>query len=285
MTGSVLVLGASGNTGSAVVDALAEYPDVRVRTGARRPIGPATAEQRRFDWTDPETHQRALDGVDRVYLVAPVGDPDPVRLVGPFLQQAVAMGVRRVVLLSSSAVADGDPGLGVVATEVRKLLPEWEILRPSWFMQNFVGRHPLADSIRATGEFVTATGHCRIPFIDARDIGRCAARLLTAERAGNAEHHLTGPQALSYDDAAAVMAAVTGRPVRHRAVDPGSYIETLVASGYDRAFASALAALDEQIRDGRQAHVTDTVERLTGRAPTAFADYLREHAGLASCPV
>lgn len=282
MTTNVLVLGASGNTGSAVVDALAEYRGVRVRTATRATDGPADTEHRRFDWSDPATYQHALEAVDRMYLVAPVGDPDPLRLVGPFLRQAVAMGVRRAVLLSSSAVADGDPGLGLVAAEVRKVLPEWEILRPSWFMQNFVGQHPLAESIRATGEFSTATGRGRIPFIDARDIGRCAARLLAAEQAGNAEHHLTGPQALSYDDAAAVMTTVTGRPVRHRAVDTGSYVEFLVASGYDEVFASALAALDDRIRDGKEAHVSDTVERLTGRPPVSFADYLREHAELLS---
>jgi uncharacterized protein YbjT (DUF2867 family) len=279
MTGNVLVLGASGNTGSAVVEALAESPGVRVRTATPLATGPTAAEHRRFDWTDPATYRHALDGVDRVYLVAPVGDPDPVRLVGPFLQQAVAMGVRRVVLLSSSAVAAGDPGLGVVATEVQKTFPEWEILRPSWFMQNFVGRHPLAESIRATGEFVTATGGGRLPFIDARDIGRCAARLLAAEHASNAEHHLTGPQALSYDEAAALISSVTGRRVRHRDIDTASYVDFLVASGYDRGFASALAALDEQIRDGAQAHVSDTVQRLTGRPPVAFADFFREHAG------
>jgi uncharacterized protein YbjT (DUF2867 family) len=278
MSGVVLVLGATGNTGAEVVDRLTALPGVAVRTATRATTAPTAAEHVRFDWSDSSTHRSALDGVERIYLVAPVGDPDPIRAVGPFLAQAVAMGVRRVVMLSSSAVALGDPGLGLVASAVRNTLPEWVILRPSWFMQNFVESHPLADSIRATGEFITATGRGRLPFIDAADIGRCGAALLASPHAGNAEHRLTGPQAMSYDEAAAVMTAITGRPVRHRAVDTEHYVDFLIEAGYEVGFASALAALDNRIRDGEEAQVTDAVERLTGEPPRSFAEYLRENA-------
>lgn len=265
---NVLVLGATGNTGGAVVDALGGCPDVTVRTASRH--GPP-----RFDWTDLTTWDDALHAADRMYLVAPVGDPDPMAVVGPFLERAAAAGVRRVVALSSSALAFGDPGLGEVAAAVRDTFEEWEILRPSWFMQNFTGRHPVADSIRDSGEFATAAGSGRLAFIDARDIGRTAAHLLTAREARCEEHLLTGPQSLTYDDAAAILSAVTGRAVRHRAVDHDRLVAVLVASGYDATFAAVLAALDALVRQGGQATVTDTVERLTGIPPRSFADYLR----------
>lgn len=266
MSGAVLVLGATGNTGSAVIDALGRSPEVRAAS---------RHGHHRFDWADRTTWDDALDGADRIYLVAPVGDPDPMTAVGPFLERAVAAGVRRVVALSSSAVAFGDPGLGEVAAAVRDAFGEWEILRPSWFMQNFTGRHPIADSIRRTGEFVTAAGRGRLAFIDARDIGRTAAHLLTAAEARCEEHLLTGPEALTYDDAAAIVAAATGRAVRHRAVDHDRLVAVLVAAGYDAAFATVLTALDALVREGGQAVVTDTVERLTGTPPRRFADYLR----------
>jgi uncharacterized protein YbjT (DUF2867 family) len=267
----VLVLGATGTTGSAVVEAVREL-GLTVRTATRASVP-------RFDWYDPTTYRDVLDGVARIYLVAPVGDPDPIRTVQPFLDRALHLGVERVVMLSSSAVAPGDPGLGMVDAAVRKAFPEWEILRPSWFMQNFIGHHPVAESIRTSGEFITATGDGRLPFIDARDIGHCAARLLASPRAHNTDHRLTGPEALSYDDAAAVMTAVTGRTVRHRAVDADQYIRFLVDAGYGEAFASALAALDERIRTGEQAVVTDVVQRLTGQPPRSFQQFLRAHGG------
>jgi uncharacterized protein YbjT (DUF2867 family) len=275
MSPTILVLGATGTTGTAVVDELRRIPDIAVRTATPAAVAPTDHEHHRFDWFDPATWRPALDGVDRMYLIAPVGHPDPITVVRPFAELAVATGVRRAVMLSSSAVASGDPGLGAVDALVRATFPEWEVLRPSWFMQNFVGRHPLADSIRSTGEFITAAGDGRLPFIDPRDIGRCAAVLLGAARSTATEHVLTGPQALSYDEAAAVMSTVTGRRITHTAVAPDRYVERLVAAGYDRDFAAVLVALDVLVAKGEQARVTDTVERLTGTPPRTFEAFVR----------
>ena len=280
MIGAVLVLGATGNTGSAVVEALCDRPGVTVRTATRAVAGPTRCAHTRFDWADPGTFAPALDGVDSVYLVAPVGEADPARQVGPFLERARCEGVRRVVMLGSSAVDAGAQGLGEVVSAVRDTMPEWQILRPSWFMQNFTGSHPIAEAIRADGEFRTSAGTGRLPFIDARDIGRTAAHLLVAPRADNAEHRLTGPRALSYDEAAAVLADITGRPVRHRAVGTDEHIEFLTHAGYDAGFAAVLAGLDTRVRTTLEATVTDTVERLTGRAPRTFRDFVASATGV-----
>ncbi|CAJ1582379.1 ergot alkaloid biosynthesis protein [[Mycobacterium] wendilense] len=276
MTTTVLVLGATGTTGAAVVDELRRFADLSLRTATRAPAAPTDLEHRVFDWFDAATWGPALEGVDRLYLLAPVGHPDPVAVVGPFAERALTAGVRRAILLSSSAVASGDAGLGAVDALVRTTFPEWEILRPSWFMQNFVGNHPFAESIRATGEFITATGDGRLPFIDAGDIGRCAAALLGAARSTATEHILTGPRALSYDEAAATMSEVAGRRVTHCAVAPERYVDRLVAAGYDAEFAAGLVALDGLVRTGAQARVTDAVERLTGSPPRSFEDFLRD---------
>jgi hypothetical protein len=85
-----------------------------------------------------------------------------------------------------------------------------EGLRPSWFMQNFTGDHPVAGGVRA-GELVTATGDGRLGFVDAADIAAVAVRALTDPVAHDTDHVLTGPEALSYADAAAVVTRHTGR--------------------------------------------------------------------------
>jgi uncharacterized protein YbjT (DUF2867 family) len=269
---TVLVLGATGNTGSEVVAELARRPHPAIRTASRSGGG-----SHRFDWADPGTHDAALDGVQQMYLVAPVGDPDPMRVVGPFLERAARHGVEHVVMLSSSVLNSGDPGLGEVAAAVQSTMPRWHILRPSWFMQNFVGAHPIASSIRATGRFVTATGTGRVPFIDARDIGRCAAALLGGGHPHNGEYRLTGPAALTYDEAAVAISSVLRRPVRHQAVSASVCVDHLVESGYDARFAAVLVALDEVIRRGEEAAVTNTVEQLTGAPPRSLPQFLQAH--------
>lgn len=276
MSPTILVVGATGTTGTKVVEELRRRPGLAIRTATRAAAAPTDLPHHRFDWFDTATWRSAVDGVDRMYLMAPVGHPDPVALVRPFAEVAVAAGVRRVVLLSSSAVACGDPGLGAVDALVRTTFPEWGVLRPTWFMQNFVGDHPLAESIRAAGEFITATGDGRLPFIDAGDIGRSAAVLLAADRLANGEHVLTGPRALNYDEAAAVMSALTGRRVTHRAVAPECYVDRLVDAGYDREFAAGLVALDVLVAEGTEARVTDTVAQLTGAPPRSFERFLRD---------
>lgn len=87
---------------------------------------------------------------------------------------------------------------------------------------------------------------------------------------------LTGPQALSYDDIAATLTTVTGRPVHHR---PLTYeqLRDRLAAGIPAEFAALLAGLDRAIADGAEDRVTDTVERLTGRPPRSFRDFAEGH--------
>jgi uncharacterized protein YbjT (DUF2867 family) len=277
-TTKILVLGATGNTGGALTRLL-QAKDARVRSAARGDIA-SSSDHVRFDWSDAESFGPALAGVERLYLVAPVGVAEPIALVKPFLEQALEGGLRRAVLLSSSAVNPGDPGLGQIDRFVRSAMPEWATLRPSWFMQNFVGNHPLAEGIRSRGEIVTATGNGRIPFIDARDIARSAAALLETNEPVHSDYVLTGPEALSYGDAAALVGEAVGRPIRHVDVSARVLAARMIASGLDSDFAHGLAALDNDIRAGRQANVTDTVVRLTGSAPRRFRDFLAEHQHL-----
>jgi uncharacterized protein YbjT (DUF2867 family) len=265
----VLVLGATGTTGSRVAAALRER-GAAARTATRRP---RSASDVRFDWADRATHAPALRGVSALYLVAPVGDADPAATVEPFLHEAVGRGVRRVVALSSSAVPAGAPGLGAVHALVAATVPEWTVLRPSWFMQNFTGDHPVARGVR-TGEIVTATGDGRIAFVDADDIAAVAVHALTDTVAHDTDHVLTGHAALSYADAAATITRRTGRPVRHRSVPPDDLARRIGAHGVPAEFAVVLAALDDDIRGGAEDRTTDTVERVTGRPPRSFTDFV-----------
>jgi uncharacterized protein YbjT (DUF2867 family) len=264
----VLVLGATGTTGSRVAAFLARR-GVAVRAATRTPRVPG---QVRFDWVDRETYAPALRGVSAVYLIAPLADPDPVTSVEPFLAEAARQGVRRVVQLSSSAVPEGGPGLGEVHRLVRATAPEWAVLRPSWFMQNFAGDLPLARDAR-DGEIVTATGAGRVAFVDAGDIAAVAGHALVDEAAHNTEHVLTGPEALSYADAAEVVSRRLGRPVRHRSVTAGELAERLAGHGVPAAYAALLAALDTDIAAGAEDRVTDTVERVTGRPARGFREF------------
>ncbi|MFD4633942.1 NmrA family NAD(P)-binding protein [Streptomyces sp. NPDC058284] len=273
---TILVTGGTGKTGRRVAARLASAGH-RVRTASRHPAPGPGLEAARFDWADTATHGPALDGVRRLYLAAPDAGPDSAARLLPFLELARGAGVDRVVLLGSSAIAEADGGFGEVYRAVRERFPQWAVLRPSWFMQNFTDDHPHAAGVRASGEIVTATGDGRVAFVDADDIAEVGVRALTDERPHNTAHLITGPEALSYAEVAAVLSRVTGRPVRHRPVSREAMRGRLVAEGLPVGVAEQLAGLDEAIAAGAEDRTSPVVERVTGHAPRSFEDFTKAH--------
>jgi len=272
--GTTLVIGASGTTGSRVVAQLVAAGH-GAKAASRRATPVPGAAPVRFDWYDPSTHIAALDGADRVYLIPPPADSDPAAVMMPFLRQARAAGVHRAVLLSSSAIPKGGPAVGSVHRALPDLVEQWAVLRPSWFMQNFTGTHAHALSILAQGSILTATGSGRVGFIDAEDIAAVAVHALTGEHAPGTDLVLTGPEALSYDDIAAIMTEVTGRLVVHRSLSYEQMRDRLAAE-IPEEFAAMLAGMDRAIAEGSEDRVTDTVQRLIGRPARTFRAFLEE---------
>ncbi|MFE2676228.1 NmrA family NAD(P)-binding protein [Streptomyces hygroscopicus] len=267
-TGTTLVIGATGTTGSRTAARLTAAGH-RVKAASRHATPIPGAQPVPFDWYDPATHAAALDGADRVYLIPPLGDSDPAAVMLPFLRRARDTGVHRAVLLSSSAIPEGGPAVGVVHQALPGLFEQWAVLRPSWFMQNFTGTHAHAVSIRDDGVILTATGSGRVGFVDAEDIAAVAAHALTDAHAPNTDLVLTGPEALSYDDIATIITEVTGRTVVHRRLSYEQLRDRLTAL-VPPEFAAILAGMDRAIAEGAEDRTTDTVQRLTGRPAGSF---------------
>lgn len=273
MVGRVLITGGKGKTGRRVASRLTAS-GIDVAIGTRTPDGP---RDRRFDWADPSSAS-AFDGCDAVYLVAPTDRTDHLAVMQALLEEAMRRGVRRFVLLSSSLLEPGGPMMGEVHAWLAQSAPEWAVLRPSWFMQNF-WEGPHAVTIRDEGIIYSATGAGRVGFIDAEDIAATAAACLTATTPLNSDVVLTGPEALSYDDIAAIITSALGRPVRHLSLDPPALTARFVAQGLPPDYANTLAGLDADIAAGAEEYTTSGVEQVTGHRPTsfrAFADRVLE---------
>ncbi|WP_327064529.1 NmrA family NAD(P)-binding protein [Kitasatospora sp. NBC_01302] len=271
-TSSTLVTGATGTTGRRVTAGLVGKGR-RAKAAGRSATPLAGAQAVRFDWNEPATWDAALDGVDRAYLVPPVGSSEPATVMLPFLRRARAAGLRRAVLLSSSAIPAGGPAVGRVHAHLPDLFEEWAVLRPSWFMQNFAGSSPHARSIRENGAILTAAGHGRVGFVDAEDIAAVAVHALLDDRAPNTDLVLTGPQTLSYDEVAAIITEATGRLVEHRHLTFERLCDRWAAE-IPLEFATMLAGMDRAIAAGAEDRTSDTVERLTGRPAGTFRAFV-----------
>src|SRR5258705_6503893 len=220
-----LVLGGTGKTGSRVAGKLTKL-GLSVRTAA-----PNGADVR-FDWDDPATHSPALADVDRVYLLAPVLRTDFAGQVSSFLDLAQAAGVRHVTYLSAFG-PDQVPPQWVAHRAVELDLMgrgaiTHSILRPAWFMQNF--SETFLKPV--DGVIAVPTGDGAEAFVDAEDIAAVAAATLADPNAhAGAAYALTGPEALTVGEAAAVVSEVTGTPMAHHDIDRDVWIEGSVAAG------------------------------------------------------
>jgi uncharacterized protein YbjT (DUF2867 family) len=271
ITKNILVLGATGKTGRRVVERLrAAGADVRAAARRRADV--------RFDWDDVATHDAALRGADALYLVPPTLRTDFAEQVIAFVDRARAAGVRHVTFLSARGVDLAPAEIPPRAVELHLAGADdfsHAVLRPGWFMQNFTEGYFRSA---AEGAIFAPTGDGTETFVHADDIAdAAAATLLDPEAHAGAGYTLTGPEALTFAQVAERIAAASGRPVRHMDVSAEEWVAREVAGGMPEDYARMLAwLLDEHVRAGTGASVTDDVARATGHAPRSFDDFAAE---------
>lgn len=253
---TVLVAGASGKIGRHVA-AAARARGWRVREGSRqgRPA---------FDLTDPASWHPLLDGAEAVFLLLPEGvSADP-----RFVEQAAAEG-RRLVLLSSRGVEEmGDRRLLEAEELVRGTARSWAILRPDWLSQNF-SEGIFADSIRG-GTLSLPVGAAPFAFIDTADVGEAGAAALDPDGGAEGTLEITGPEALSFDQACAVLAAASGRPVAFDG-SADAYRRGLLSAGVPVEAAEAAVTAFSALSAGTRP--TATLRHLTGRPGISFTEF------------
>ena len=279
MTDRVLVTGGTGKTGRLVARQLA-LRGIEARIATRHP---SSADQIRFDWTDRATHGPALEGIGAVYIVAPTDRTEQLPVMRPFLEQAVSQVPGRLVLLSASSLEAGGPMMGEIHAWLAAHAPLWTVLRPSWFMQNFTTQH--LPSMLHEGCLYSATADGRVPFIDAADIAAVAVEALADPALASRDYVLTGPEALTYHEVAQAISARIGRPVRHCRLSVSELAARYATFGVPEAYALTLARMDEAIAQGAEDRTTDEVERITGRPPHSFADFLEDQRAVFASPL
>lgn len=277
MTAPILILGARGKTGQR----LSRHLGAQGITLRRATRTPSAIDEIAFDWSNTALARVAFEGVQRAYIVAPTDRSDHAEVMLPVLGHAVRAGVQRLVLLSAETLERGGPMMGQVHDWIADHAPQWAVLRPSWFMQNFAeSRH--MDQARRDGVIYSATGQGRVGFIDADDIARVAAAALTADEGWNRDLILTGPQALTYDDVAAHLSRHLGHPVRHVALTEDELAQRLEEQGLPSDYARVLAAMDTAIAAGAAERLSAAVEQVTGEPPRRLADCMARDADFAA---
>jgi uncharacterized protein YbjT (DUF2867 family) len=148
-------------------------------------------------------------------------------------------------------------------------------LRPSWVMQNFLSSSATTpvknDMIRLPA------GDGRVGFVDARDVAAVAAQVLKTPGHEGKAYELTGPEARSHADVAIELSAAMGRSITFENISAEMYEHEKTSEGWSRGAVETMLALFAEIRAGDASVVTDTVERVTGRAPYSIRTFARDY--------
>jgi uncharacterized protein YbjT (DUF2867 family) len=266
-----LILGGTGKVGRRLAPSLTRAGHV-ARAASRH-------GSTRFDWRDAATWPRALAGTDGLFIVGPGSAADWSPRLASLLSMARSSGATHAVLLSARG-SELLPG-GAVATAERALqegpLP-WTILRPAHFAQNFT-----EAMFAPVGGLITApVGTGAAPFIDVSDIADVAAAVLTSYAWDGATLDLSGPEAVTFAEAATILAAESGTPVRFADESDASHVARLRASGTPEGYTQWRMALLGGIRRGADAYLSDGVQAVLGRPPTGFREWARREAPTAA---
>ncbi|ENS4968989.1 SDR family oxidoreductase [Vibrio fluvialis] len=269
----VLVLGASGHVGQPLVaELLAKGEQVKAASRSGQAFG--AAEGVVFDFADPTTFDAAFDGVDRAYVMLPGGYVESKALLEPVIQAAAERNVK--VLFQSVLGVDADDSIPYRQVEIaleNSGVP-YVILRPNWFADNF---HTYWKAGIDQGVIGVPAGEGKSSFIDVRDIASSAAAALTTNRFDNQAFNLTGPEALSYAQAAQKISAALGKPVAYQAMEEGAFCDLLKSVGVPADYAEFLTSIFYPVREGWTAGVSDAVVTLTGKAPRSLDEYIADH--------
>lgn len=295
----VLILGATGNLGSATARALtANYADVALRLASSRVEGCKKlqasfpgAEVVLADWYDPASLLRAATGVDKVFVVTPDFTTDEL-IVTPNIINAIkqAGGVSQVIrfIAIPPGLTSADLAPEFLATRCGanlhtlakpllddSKLPLTYINAACWIMFNLPWF--IAEDVRSRRELVmpSVTDAARL-HISELDIAAVAARII----ADNADEHVgkeylvTGTERFDYRKLAALLSDVLGETVAY--VDSDRALRKNLGQNFD----SVMTYFRHETVAYSDVPITDTVRRVTGRPTTTLREYISSNTSL-----
>jgi uncharacterized protein YbjT (DUF2867 family) len=260
----ILVLGGTGKTGSRVVDRLKQLGK-QVRVASRSAKIP-------FDWNDQTTWLPNLQDINAVYITfqPDVAIPGAEDIIRAFSKLAVENKIDHLVLLSGRGEEEAQNCEKIVMASGTN----WTILRASWFNQNF-SESFLLDPVLA-GYVALPVNNIPEPFVDADDIADVAVEVLTNDGHFGQLYELTGPRLLTFQDAVQEIATATGSPIHYEKISMDEYAGMLVEYEVPKDIIWLITYLFTEVLDGRNASLTDGVQRALGRKPTDFSAYVQK---------
>lgn len=284
---TLLVTGASGHLGRRVLELLLENYEGKIVAATRTPEKLGDFKQRgvilrHADFEDQDSLELAFEGIDRLLLISTDAVDVPGRRINQHrnaVKAAEKAGVRHVVY--TSLVNPGPDSPAAVAPDHRgteealaATTMGWTALRENIYTDVLL--MSLAPAIQM-GKLLNAIGEGKAAYITREDCARAAAAALAASFDGRRVLDITGPDAVSQYEVAAILSQLTGQEISYIPLELETHIQNMVAAGLPRPVAQDLASFDAAVAQGKFSAVSGGVEELTSRKPISVSDFLSAH--------
>lgn len=280
--GRILITGATGNVGRYVAKYAIENKDEITVAGRNtsklESMFPSGDVQKvAFDFSKPETFEKALVDVDRVFLMRPpyMGDyKDLMLFLNALTQQD---DLKMVSFLSLIGIEHNPmPPHYKIEKAIKRLNLPYSFIRPSFYMQNISGVHAL--EIRGFDRIIVPVNHALTSFIDTEDIGELTTKVLNQpEKYHNQAFSITGPEAL-YFTVAKILSQALNRKITYADPNPKLTKDYWInIRGLDKTYADIMGMLYLMTRMGSAKKTTDTFANVMGKQPTSFAEFVNKN--------
>lgn len=279
--GKILVTGATGTIGAALVHALHHakasfVAAIRDVEKAKEKLG-ANVPTVVFDFDNHPSFEKATEGVDRVFLLGPPLHLTMDKLLIPFIDFLKSKSITRVVYVSAfgmEKISDRLPFHKSILEKLHREGFQLTTLLPSFFAQNF--KNYEGENITKYKMTYTPAGNGKVGFVDAKDIAAVAAKVLTTEGHVGKEYILTGPESLSYAQAAQLLTEVTKETISYPAPTAEEYTQTLKAAGAPDFIAPYMTTVYSLISNNHVDYISPDIEKLLGRKPGSLRNVLEK---------
>ena len=282
MSKKILIICATGKVGVELVKLLSEN-GAKVRAATRNTSSasqklPGSIETVEFDFERPETFTPALEGVDKVFLMARPGDNKSDKVAIPFIEEAKKKGIRHIVNLTAIGVEEDDNFmLRILEKYIEASGIPYTHLRPNWFMQNF-NSGPMFSDIQITGALHLPASNAKISFIDVRDIADVGLAVLKEAKHIGKAYTLTGSESIDHFQVVEILSNVAKKKITYIPINDDTARTALLKAGVAMDQIERWSNFYQKVREGFCSSISDDIVAILGRSPITFKKYAMDYA-------
>ncbi|MGJ3233616.1 NmrA family NAD(P)-binding protein [Marivirga sp.] len=284
----ILITGATGNIGKAIIASLLELKIKSEIVAGLRDVKKDKSvfeksdslEFQEFDFEKVNQFNSYLSGIDILFLLRPPQISDTKKYFMPLIDEAVKVGIYQIVFLS---VQGADKNSIIPHHKIEKMIVDsgvpYTFLRPAYFMQNFTTT--LRRDILEKSEVFLPAGNARFTIVDVKDIGIVGAKILqNPESHQNTAYDLTNNEKLTFGEMVDQINEVTGQNIKFRSPNLLSFFFRKRKEGVPTMLILVMIMLHYFPRFQATPETSNSILKISGKEPENFRNFVKREQEL-----